>query len=280
MTEMNRRLKVRRAMFAGSFYPENSEELLKDLNSLFKSVKQERVSERIWGLISPHAGYVYSGQVAAEAYNQLKGKEYETIIVIAPSHREYFLGASIYDGDEYETSLGKIKIDRELAELCVESDEKLFLSSKGHSDEHSLEVQLPFLQFVLKEFKILPIVMGDQSYKLCTYLGMILSKLLKEKNVLLVASTDLSHFHNYDTAVKLDNNVINRVNNLDPEGLSRDLEQNKCEACGGGPMITLMYASKLAGAKFSKVLFYKNSGDVTGEKWRVVGYLSAVIYGD
>jgi len=280
MEGINKNLKVRKAVFAGSFYPFESDELLQDLSSMFKSVKGERVSERVLGLLSPHAGYIYSGQVAAEAYNQIKGREYETVVIIAPSHREYFMGASVYGGDVYETPLGGIKIDKELAEICTQSNEKVYLSNEGHGDEHSLEVQLPFLQFILKEFKILPIVMGDQSYSNCTYLGMILGKFLKERNVLVVASSDLSHFHNYDTAVKLDNHIINRVNSFDPEGLSRDLEQKKCEACGAGPMMAVMYAAKLAGAKFSKVLSYKNSGDVTGDKWKVVGYLSAVIYGD
>jgi len=247
---------------------------------MFESVEEERVSERVLGLIAPHAGYVYSGSVAAEAYHQIKGNKYETVIVVAPSHREYFQGSAIYDGDGYETPLGKIKIDKELAEICVESDKNTYFSEKGHRQEHSLEVQLPFLQFALEEFTLVPIVMGEQNFSSSTGLGMTLSKILKERNVLIVASSDLSHFYDHETAFKLDSQVVNRVNNLDYNGLSKDLEEKKSEACGMGPMIAVMYASKLAGAKFSKVLKYKNSGDVTGDKQEVVGYLSAVMYGD
>ncbi len=280
MGDENRSLKIRRAAVAGMFYPDDPEVLRKSLNDMFQSVEKEKVSEKVYGLISPHAGYVYSGQVAAEAYNQIKGEEYDTVVIIAPSHREYFQGASIYDGDMYETPLGKIEIDKELAELCVESSDKVFFSEKGHLEEHSLEVQLPFLQVVLKEFKLLPIIMGDQGFSLSTCLGKILSKLLKENNVLVIASSDLSHFYDYESAVTLDRRIEERVNNLDYNGLSRDIEEKKSEACGAGPMIAAMYASKLAGAKFSKVLMLRNSGDVIEDKSRVVGYLSAVIYGE
>jgi len=272
--------KIRHAAFAGMFYPDAPEELRRVLEDMFESVEEERVSERVLGLIAPHAGYVYSGSVAAEAYNQIKGNKYEAVIVVAPSHREYFQGFTIYDGDMYETPLGKIKIDKELAEICVESNENTYFSEKGHRQEHSLEVQLPFLQFALEEFALVPIVMGEQGFNSSTGLGMALSKILKERDVLIVASSDLSHFYDSETAFKLDSRVVSRVNNLDHNGLSRDLEEKKSEACGMGPMIAVMYASKLAGAKFSKVLKYKNSGDVTGDKREVVGYLSAVMYGD
>lgn len=274
-------LKSRPPIFAGSFYPGNREALLKELDVFFNSVENEQISEKIWGLIAPHAGYMYSGQVAAEAYNQVKGRKYDTVIVVAPSHREHFTGASIYNGDEYHTPLGSIEINKEMAKECSDSDTGVYLSEKGHGEEHSLEVQLPFLQYAIEGFKLVPIVMCDQSYEMCTNLGLILGKILKQSDdVLLVGSTDLSHFYDYDTAAALDKHIVDRVGKLDQEGLSRDIEQRKSEACGAGPMITVMYAAKLAGATYSKVLSYKNSGDVTGDRTKVVGYMSALFYGN
>lgn len=274
-------LKIRSSSFAGMFYPEGKDELKNDLGNYFTLAEEEQISEKIWGLIAPHAGYMYSGQVAAEAYNQIIGKKFDTVIVVAPSHREHFPGASVYEGDAYKTPLGNIEIDKEIAQQCVNSNERIYLSEDGHREEHSLEVQLPFLQYALGEFQLVPIVMCDQSYDMCAYLGLVLGNILKQNDtVLLVGSTDLSHFYDYNTAVSLDNHIVNRVNKLDHEGLSKDIEKRKCEACGAGPMITVMYAVKLAGATFSKVLSYKNSGDVTGDRTRVVGYMSALFYGD
>lgn len=274
-------LKSRPPVFAGSFYPGNRETLLKELGVFFDSAENERISDKIWGLIAPHAGYMYSGQVAAEAYNQVKGRKYNTVIVVAPSHRERFKGVSIYNGDEYITPLGSIGINKEMAEECSDSDKRIYLSERGHAEEHSLEVQLPFLQYAVEGFNLVPIVMCDQSYEICTNLGFILGKILKQNDdVLLTGSTDLSHFYDYDTAAVLDKHILDRVGKLDHEGLSRDIEQHKSEACGAGPMITVMYAAKLAGATYSKVLSYKNSGDVTGDRTKVVGYMSALFYGN
>jgi len=269
---------IRKPAVAGLFYPGSSEELEADVRKLLNENKTDLIHESIFGLIAPHAGYMYSGRTAAYAYNLLEGKFYETIVVIAPSHREYFPGISIYSGDAYETPLGKIPVNKELANKLVEENENIFGGLIGHGDhEHSLEVQLPFLQTVLSGFSILPIIIGDQSEALINALAEALSKIYDEK-MLIIASSDLSHFHKKSEARNLDDIVVSHINNLDSDSLLDDLNKNKCEACGGGPMLALLKAAKINGFSKSKVLHVSDSGDTTGDNTGVVGYLSAVIY--
>jgi hypothetical protein len=274
---------VRKPAVAGQFYPGDPVTLAKQLSDFFKNAKKEPVPGKIVALISPHAGYMYSGQVAAYSFKLLEGLSFETVVVISPSHVAYFPGASVYNGGSYETPLGQIPVDTTLAGQIADANKKVFLSDKGHSfagmrGEHALEVELPFLQLVLGRFKLVAIVVADQDWVTCEALGEALSKALKGKNALIVASTDLSHFHPYDEAVRLDNIVMNHVNSFDPEELHADLASKVCEACGGGPVLATMLAAKGLGADKAKVLKYANSGDVTGDKSGVVGYMAAVIY--
>lgn len=275
--------KIRKPVVAGTFYPGDAVTITRQLADFFKKVKKADVPGEIVALIAPHAGYVYSGQVAAYGFKLLEGLEYEVVVVISPSHIYPFSGSSVYNGSAYETPLGKIEVDKELVLKISSLNEDVYLSDKGHAisgmrGEHSLEVELPFLQIVLGDFKLVPVVMGDQDFESCMALGQALSKALKGKNALIVASTDLSHFHPYDEAVKLDKIVLDRVDSFDFEGLNDDLTAGRCEACGGGPMIATMIAAKGLGADQSKVLHYANSGDVTGDKSSVVGYMSAVLF--
>ena len=274
---------VRKPAVAGQFYPGDPVTLTKQLSDFFKNAKKEPVPGKIVALISPHAGYMYSGQVAAYSFKLLEGLSFETVVVISPSHVAYFPGASVYNGGSYETPLGQIPVDTTLAGQIADASKKVFLSDKGHSfagmrGEHALEVELPFLQLVLGRFKLVAIVVADQDWVTCEALGEALSKALKGKNALIVASTDLSHFHPYDEAVRLDNIVMDHVNSFDPEELHADLASKVCEACGGGPVLATMLAAKGLGADKAKVLKYANSGDVTGDKSGVVGYMAAVIY--
>jgi AmmeMemoRadiSam system protein B/AmmeMemoRadiSam system protein A len=273
---------VRKPAVAGRFYPGDPVTLTKELSDFFKKARKEPVPGEIVALISPHAGYMYSGQVAAHSFKLLEGLSFETVVVISPSHVAYFPGASIYDGGFYETPLGQIPVDTALAGAIADAGERVFLSSKGHGPagggEHSLEVELPFLQLVLGKFKLVPIVMGEQDWATCQALGQALSGVLEGKNSLIVASTDLSHFHPYDEAVRLDNIVMDHVNSFDPAGLHSDIASRVCEACGGGPVVATMLAARALGADKARVLEYANSGDVTGDKSGVVGYMAAVIY--
>ncbi|MGB2698708.1 MAG: AmmeMemoRadiSam system protein B [Candidatus Zixiibacteriota bacterium] len=275
--------KIRKPVVAGSFYPGDPVTLTRQIADFFKKAKKEDVPGEIVALIAPHAGYVYSGQVAAYGFKLLEGMKFDVVVVISPSHVSAFSGSSVYNGSAYQTPLGKIEVDKSLAKEISSLDQEVHLSDKGHAisgmrGEHSLEVELPFLQIVLGDFKLVPIVMGDQDFGSCKALGQALSKALKGRKVLIVASTDLSHFHPYDDAVKLDGIVLDRVGSFDYEGLYDDLIAGRCEACGGGPVIATMIAAQSLGADQSRVLHYANSGDVTGDKSGVVGYMSAVLF--
>ncbi len=266
---------VRRSVIAGSWYPGTERQLRKTVQDYLDNVEKEELDGELIGLISPHAGYIYSGQVAAYAYKQLDGASYDAVSVISPVHRMFVGRFAATSAAAYETPLGLVEVDAELVEAM---DKEMDLTPVSRDNEHSLEIQLPFLQVVLGDFKLLPIMMGDQDLSSCQKLGTALAKVLKGKNVLLVASTDLSHFHNYNVAVRLDEIVLERVGAYEPEGLASDLKRGKSEACGGGPVIAVMLAAQELGANKAKVLKYMNSGDVTGDHSQVVGYMAAALY--
>lgn len=267
--------RVRQPAVAGAFYDADPDVLRRHVDSLLDQARGTTVKGSIKGLVSPHAGYMYSGSTAAVGYRLLRGKSYDAVILVGPSHREFFTGASIYPGDSYRTPLGDVPVHKEMRDELVKEGGTIMLSDAGHRGEHCLEVQLPFLQRVLGEFSIVPIIIGNQRREFCLALGNALAKAASRRNVLLVASSDLSHYHPYDEAVKLDRQVIGLVEALDEKTMMDQIEEERIEACGGGPVVSVMHAAKLLGANRSQVLFYCNSGDVTGDKDAVVGYLSA-----
>lgn len=270
-------MKIRHQQVAGYFYPAEKDKLQRDISLLLQVAKPEKSFGKIFGIVSPHAGYIYSGKTAAFVYNLLKDKNYKTVIVISPSHSEYFPGISIYDGDAYETPLGIVEINQEMAEELVKNSKTIFRSIQGHRKEHSLEVQIPFLQSVLKDFNIVPIVMGDQSKIFVDELAEKISKVVDDE-ALVVASSDMSHFYSSEEANKLDSIVEKRINDFDFENLLKDLDNHQCEACGGGPIAAMMKAAALNNIRKSLVINRSDSGDITGDKSEVVGYLSAVVY--
>ena len=231
-------------------------------------------------MVSPHAGYMYSGQVAAFGYKAVMNTPYDTVVLIAPSHRGYFESTAILARGAYRTPLGTIAIDEETAQELVSLQDVIQPNTEAHRGEHSLEVQLPFLQVVLKDFKIVPLIMGAQSVDLCERLAASLYTVLNQsrKRFLIVASTDLSHYYPYKEAVELDGVVKTSLEAYDIQGLIRDLGKGKCEACGAGPIISTMLVCRRLGAVASKVLKYANSGDVSGDKSGVVGYISCIFY--
>jgi hypothetical protein len=269
---------VRPAQVAGHFYASNPDKLRKDIGLLLDVTRPEHKIEKIFGIVAPHAGYVYSGKTAAHAYNHLVGQKYKRVVIISPSHSEYFPGISIFEGDAYETPLGILKVDREFCEKLLTDNGVIFKGYEGHRREHALEVQLPFLQSVLKDFKIVPVVMGDQSKRNVDTLAKKLAE-VSDDETLIVASSDLSHFYTKSQADKLDSVVEKRVRELDFESLQMDLETHVCEACGGGPIVVLMKTADIKNIKHAIVLHRSDSGDITGDNSEVVGYLSAVFYG-
>jgi len=268
---------VRQPAVAGLFYPADTSQLRKEIQSLLSSAEIETISSNIFGIVSPHAGYTYSGKTASYAYNLLKNKNYDKVIIISPSHREYFTGCSIFNGDAYKTPLGVVEVDKELAQRIIQGSKSIFFGMEGHRQEHAVEVQIPFLQAVLKDFKIVPIVMGDQGRVFVDDLANQIANAVDE-NTLVVSSSDLSHFYSKQKANELDSIVANHISDFNYDKLQKDLDTRKCEACGGGPIVVLMKAAALLGKKKSVLLHRSDSGDVSGDNSEVVGYLSAVIY--
>ncbi|HXG37877.1 MAG TPA: AmmeMemoRadiSam system protein B [Bacteroidota bacterium] len=268
---------IREPAVAGMFYPAIPTQLHRELDELFRSAKPRKVEGTLLALIAPHAGYMYSGSTAAVGYKLLSSLNFDTVVVVGPSHREYFRGISVFSGDAYRTPLGDVPIDMKLREELVAQSEAIVMSHVGHRAEHSVEVQLPFLQKVLRNFTFLPIVMGDQRREYCDILADALAATLKNRNALLIASSDLSHYHPHDVALQLDKRVIQEVEAYNPDGLMEKLERDEVEACGGGPMVAVMKAAKMLGSNRSYILHHCTSGDITGEKDAVVGYLSVAL---
>jgi AmmeMemoRadiSam system protein B/AmmeMemoRadiSam system protein A len=274
--------KVRQPAVAGEFYPAQPAELGNMLDQLLAHAAVPDIKDRLVALISPHAAYPYSGGVAAHAYALLKGRKFSRVVVIAPSHFEGFPFAAVYDGLAYATPLGTIPVDKAFAARLADSSPRIQLSSRGHGPskqrgEHALEVQLPFLQRALGEFQLVPIVMGSQDYETTRALGVSLAKLIRASDTLIVASSDLSHYHPYDDAVRMDRKVLSAIEEWDDLSLSRNFERRVWEACGGGPIVATMIAAQRLGASQAVLLKYANSGDVTGDRSSVVGYAAVAL---
>lgn len=240
----------------------------------------------VFGIIVPHAGHRYSGPVAAYAYRQIQGKKYDTVVIIAPNHRDPRLTfSSVMVEGGYTTPLGVLNVDTKTAEAIAAFDksDNIMASMVGHlpdnlgEAEHSLEIQLPFVQVALGDVPIVPIVMGDQSPHSCAMLAKAIVAGVKGKNVLLIGSTDLSHFFTAEQADQLDGVVKTYVAAFDPDGLMKAIAAKKCQACGGAPMAVVMYVALQLGATASTVLNMANSGDITGDDSNVVGYMAAAL---
>jgi len=268
---------IRQPAVAGAFYPAPPDELRQMVDEFIAQATVPQLQGDLVALVAPHAGYIYSGKVAAHSYALLKGRKYERVVVIAPSHYEAFDFSSVYSGDAYATPLGTVPVDKEFAAKLVRQSQLIQLSTRGHAPaqqqgEHALEVELPFLQRTLGDFKLVPIVMGAQNYEIERALGVALAKMVAGTNTLIVASSDLSHYHTYDEASKMDHKTLQAIERWDYLSLSENLERRIWEACGGGPIVATMIAAERLGAKQARILKYANSGDSTGDHSRVVGY--------
>jgi AmmeMemoRadiSam system protein B len=270
---------IRRPAVAGSWYPGTAAELSKEIDSLLDRALPVDLPHDPIAVISPHAGYAYSGPTAAWSYLQLKGRKYDAVIVMGPSHQEWFDGVSVWDRGAYQTPIGLVPVDVELAKAIEKADSDVHFTTKGHGGEHSLEIELPFLQRTVPNLKIVPIVMADRSLGTCQKLARAIKEAVGNRKVLLVASSDLYHGYSYDDCVTSDNETLERVEALDAEGLCKGLESGKYMACGGGPITVAIMAAKLMGATGAKILKQTNSNDVTGERGGyVVGYGAVAIF--
>jgi MEMO1 family protein len=267
---------VRKAAVAGTWYPGTAGELSADLDGYLGGVPPRIPAGRLVGLICPHAGLRYSGPVAAHAYALLQGVRKATVVMVGPSHRMAFSGVAAVRRGVFQTPLGRVPIDEELADaLCAAG---VADDPRPHEREHSLEMQLPFLQHLVGDLHIVPLLMGSQSREQAWFLGGVMAGCLRQRPALLVASSDLSHYHPAPAANRLDADVVEDVRAFDPERLMSRLEASPDHACGGGPMVAALLAARGLGADRATVLRYADSGDAgEGDKSRVVGYLAAAL---
>lgn len=269
---------VRNSILAGSWYPGNKNALTRVIRNYLSHLHKGPLAGELKAIIVPHAGYRYSGQVAAYAYKLLEDKVFNRVVMIGPSHRVGFRGVSVNLQSGYRTPLGLVPVDQDFGKKIFNGNIPIQQIPQAHKFEHSLEIQIPFLQTVLQDFHIVPILMVEQNFKTCNHLARRIVEALGGKDkTLLLASTDLSHFHDYDKAKELDYVFLSHVRQFDPKGLADSLLSGRCEACGGGPAITVMLAAQALGANRAVILKYANSGDVTGNRRRVVGYLAAAL---
>lgn len=270
---------VRKATVAGKFYPRTAQTLRRTVTELLAKASSAPLPKDVIALVSPHAGYIYSGGVAAHAYKLLQVYKPEIVAVVAPSHFERFPFISLFNGRAYETPLGEVRVAQALVNELTQRHELFQCSWLGHYDrgrtEHALEVQLPFLQTVLPECELLPIVMGEHSWEMCEVLGKNLAALAAARRLLLIASSDLSHYHNAEEAQQLDEHCINLLRARKPRELFEAFERHDCEACGVGPIIATMLCAEQLRSERGEILSYDHSGTVSGDRDCVVGYVAA-----
>lgn len=274
---------VREPYVAGKFYPGDEKSLRNYLAQVFKEVHVQPFTERVRAIIVPHAGYVYSGKVAAYAYAALKRqKPYRNVFMIGASHVSSFGGASAYLGDGFKTPLGTVPINKKIVDQ-LRKNSVFGFNNSPHQEEHSLEVQLPFLQFVLDSFNIVPISIGSKNKAILTEIASVLMPFFTEEN-LFVISTDLAHYPSYNEAVKLDSLVIQAILSGDPEKFDQQVMNNESgnipnyhtAICGYSAVYVFLNLINKGKYQIEK-LFYANSGDVSKDYSRVVGYVSMAV---
>ncbi|KPK96940.1 MAG: hypothetical protein AMJ95_11735 [Omnitrophica WOR_2 bacterium SM23_72] len=272
---------IKQPNVAGAFYPDNPRELSQMVDIFLDTATPQQIEGDIFALISPHAGYGYSGQVAAYGYKLIKEKPYKTVIIIGPSHQYGFMGVSVYPQGIFRTPLGDLMIDKEFTQKIINKDKEIFFEPRAFEKEHSLEVQLPFLQKTLSDFKIVPIIMGDCTLATCQNLaGLLKSAIGGRRDVLVVASTDMYHGYDYDEADNVDQLTLSFLKNMDAQGLYDGLRQGKCQLCAGFAVVVTIMLAKELGHQSLIVLKHTNSAYVTGERVKgrwTVGYVSCAI---
>jgi AmmeMemoRadiSam system protein B len=234
---------------------------------------------RLRALVAPHAGLIYSGPVAAHAYRRLRAEAFDVVVLVGPSHYVPFDGVSVIPNGVCATPLGPLRIDEEFAAALVGAAPLVRDVPDAHRREHSLELQFPFLAALAPATPIVPLVMGHQSRAAAFALADAIAAAAGARRALLVASSDLSHFHDRPTAARLDGAVIARVDAFDPDGLMTLLEREPGHACGGGPMVAVLRAARALGGDAAAVVHYADSGEVSGDLSSVVGYLAAEVTG-
>jgi AmmeMemoRadiSam system protein B len=269
---------LRRPTLAGSWYPSSPTELAAQIDRYLAAGEDAATPfSRVVALVAPHAGLIYSGPVAGVAYGQLRGRAPALAVLVGPSHFVDFEGVSVVTAGLFDTPIGTVAVDEGCAAALLESAPLVRENPAAHAREHSLEMQLPFLCRVAPGVKIVPLVMGRQTAQTASALGDALTAVLAGRDALLIASSDLSHYHDATTADALDRVVLEHVERFDADALQQTLNRRHDHACGGGPLVSVMRAARGLGAQQARVLRYADSGDVSGDKSSVVGYMAAAI---
>ena len=272
---------IKQPNVSGRFYPANPKELSRTIEGFLLEAEPPDIKGDILVIILPHAGYEFSGKTAACGYKAIAGRQYDTVIILGPSHYTNFKGAALWPKGAHRTPLGNIPVDESLTfDLMLSSS--LFSSyPEAFSREHSIEVQLPFLQKVLNNFKIVPIVLGDVDFTDCKNLAIAISEAIKDKNCLLIASSDMYHGFDYQEGELKDIYTLSLVRQLEPEELYECIQDQRAGLCGWAAVVTSMLVAKELGYEQVEVVDYTNSAEVMGKKRKgeyCVGYSSVVIY--
>jgi len=277
----------RNPVVAGQFYESFEDDLKKQIEDCFLKKKfgpeklpavNEKGERKIIGLVVPHAGYMYSGPIAANSYFHLAldGRP-EDFIVIGPNHTGLGTSVSAMDEGTWKTPLGKVSINSELAKSIIKNSEMTRKDVTAHIQEHSIEVQLPFLQYVYKKFNFVPICMLDQSYEACSGLANSIAKTIANKNAVIIASSDFTHFETNETAHKQDKKALDAIKKLDAKKFLEAVTYENMSICGYGPIATMLLAAKKLNAKSCEIIKYATSGDITGDTSSVVGYAAVKV---
>jgi AmmeMemoRadiSam system protein B len=264
---------IRPAAFAGRWYPGSRGELERVVDAHL--ARGGEPCPGVLGLVSPHAGLMYSGPVAGHSYASVAAQPYDVVVLLGPSHYVGFDGVLLSGHMEWEVPLGVLPVDAAIAQRLLKYETLVRTDVRVHEREHSLELQMPFLVRVLPGVPIVPLLMGYQTRETEDRLGTALAEVLADRRPLLVASSDLSHYQNRATAARMDAIVIKHLEQLDPDGLQLTLLARPDHACGGGPMVSILRAARAVGASAARVLAYADSGDISGDTSEVVGYVSA-----
>jgi len=272
---------VRPSPIAGTWYPDNPQNLTRDLNQYLAHAHVQLPTGKVWGVVVPHAGYRYSGPVAAYAFKCLRGLRPDLVVIVAPLHANHHAPLLTTAHEAYETPCGIV----EVAAQAVDKLNRALQARLGYGlttvrgdSEHSVEIELPFLQHVLGKFRLLPVMIRAQRVPVAEALGQALAEILRGQQVLLVASSDLSHFYPQARAREFDKALLHHLTAFDPHGIIDAEEQGLGFACGRGAIAAVLWATKHLGADRVSVLRYATSGDVTGNFNTVVGYGAAIIW--
>jgi AmmeMemoRadiSam system protein B len=291
---MEKQYKLRHPIVSGLFYPDRREELKGNIENYLSKINRNKLDgliadqtgykhpqkEKPLVIVAPHAGFIFSGALQAYSFCLLQSFEINTVIILGPAHQAGFKGISINLDHAYQTPLGEINVDLDFSSRLIQFNKLFQHYEDAHLGEHSIEVQLPFIQYIQNNSKIVPILFGDQSWDNSTVLKNALVSLLKNKldKCIVIVSTDLSHYHSHVDAQAKDGKIIEDIRNLDPDSFYANILDGHSEACGWGGILTGLLLVKEIGKGKSAVLKYMDSGEVSGDRRKVVGYLAAALY--